>query len=157
MEQLRTAFKSIFAAVLERTPQHFLKTWIETVELVSAQKLTETTARTVWRFKVQPEYFNPAGTLHGGAQAAFLDVCTSCTLLLISRPGFWMTNGSTRTLNVTYIRPAMDGDVVRLECEIVHAGKRLALILGKLVRERDGAVISTCEHNKYNVDADSKM
>lgn len=106
------------AQVLEKTPQHFLKTWAESVEIVSAEKLTETTARTVWRFKVQPEYFNPAGTLHGGAQAAFLDVCTSFTLLLVSKPGFWTTNGSTRTLNVTYLRPALDGDMVRLECEV---------------------------------------
>lgn len=41
--------------------------------------------------------------------------------------------------------------------QIVHAGKRLALIIGRIVRERDGAVISTCEHNKYNVDADTKI
>lgn len=157
MDRLHGVFNSIFSAVLEKTPQHFLKTWAESVEIVSAEKLTETTARTVWRFKVQPEYFNPAGTLHGGAQAAFLDVCTSFTLLLVSKPGFWTTNGSTRTLNVTYLRPALDGDMVRLECEIVHAGKRLALIIGRIVRERDGAVISTCEHNKYNVDADTKI
>ena len=38
--------------------------------------------------------------------------------------------------------------------QIVHAGRRLCLLKGVLKREKDGAVISTCEHQKYNVDAD---
>lgn len=38
--------------------------------------------------------------------------------------------------------------------QIVHVGKRLCLLKGVLKREKDGAIISTCEHQKYNVDAD---
>jgi len=40
------------------------------------------------------------------------------------------------------------------DVQIVHAGKRLCLLHGVLKREKDGAIISTCEHQKYNVDAD---
>ncbi len=36
----------------------------------------------------------------------------------------------------------------------MHAGKRLCFIKSVLKRERDGALISACEHQKYNVDAD---
>lgn len=39
----------------------------------------------------------------------------------------------------------------------MHVGKRIALVKGALKREKDGAVLVTCEHNKYNVDADNKL
>jgi len=93
---------------------------------------------------------------------------------------------------VVYLRPAREGDVLTLECEVscvffyssrirsivcvwvlgkfcwlysiltsnfshiqtVNVGKRLALLKGVLKRE-DGALISTCEHQMYNVDADA--
>lgn len=42
-----------------------------------------------------------------------------------------------------------------MECETVHVGKRIALLRGVLKRERDGVNLVTCEHNKYNVDADA--
>ena len=38
--------------------------------------------------------------------------------------------------------------------QTVNVGKRLALLKGVLKRE-DGALISTCEHQMYNVDADA--
>ena len=41
--------------------------------------------------------------------------------------------------------------------QTVHVGKRVALLRAALKREKDGAVLVTCEHNKYNVDADVKL
>jgi hypothetical protein len=41
-----------------------------------------------------------------------------------------------------------------LNIQTVNVGKRLALLKGVLKRE-DGAIISTCEHQMYNVDADA--
>lgn len=83
---------------------------------------------------------------------------------------------------MVYLRPAREGDVLTLECEVscgfvilglvldgligglltrdfsnvqtVNVGKRLALLKGVLRRE-DGALVSTCEHQMYNVDADT--
>ena len=68
----------------------------------------------------------------------------------------------------------MEGEMLRMECEvrcqlrlsagvgcadwrmkIVHAGKKLCLIKAVLMREKDRAIISTCEHQKYNIDADA--
>jgi hypothetical protein len=70
-----------------------------------------------------------------------------------------------------YFRPAHEGDLLTLECEVrslthkmcipllmvaqtVNVSKRLALLRGVLKRE-DGALVSTCEHQMYNVDADA--
>ena len=52
------------------------------------------------------------------------------------------------------MRPKLNKTVLADVLEIVHAGKRLCLLKAVLKREKDGAVISTCEHQKYNVDAD---
>jgi hypothetical protein len=38
--------------------------------------------------------------------------------------------------------------------QTVNVGKRLALLKGVLKRE-DDALVSTCEHQMYNVDADA--
>lgn len=81
--------------------------------------------------------------------------------------------GTTRSLHCVYVKPVFEDEIVLVECEastvavlaeprpqrlnahqIVHAGKRLCLLKGTMKREKDGAVVATCEHNKYNIDAD---
>lgn len=69
----------------------------------------------------------------------------------IGKQDFWLNGGVSRTLNVSYLRPAPEGEDLLLECEVVHMGKTLALLRAVLKRESDGAVISTCEHNKAAV------
>ena len=153
-----------------------MSAWYENVEIVEAQRTSKSTSRIAYRFPVLHLYLNPTGTLHGGAIATIFDVATSWLLYLICEPGFWTSMGTTRTLNCTYLRPAMEDEMLRLECEvrcllllfrgpplltptmqIVHCGKRMCLLTGTLMRETDRAVIATCEHNKFNIDADSKV
>lgn len=109
---------AIFRQVLEDGVKHFYDDWHKSVEVVDAQRLSDTTARASYRFPVEEEYANQMGSLHGGAQAAFFDICTSFLLLLIAQPGFWAAGGTSRTLNVTYLRPAQVGKLVRLDCEV---------------------------------------
>ncbi|KAF2173101.1 hypothetical protein M409DRAFT_17049 [Zasmidium cellare ATCC 36951] len=147
--------KEIAQAYKEDKPGHFTTTWFEDLEVVSAEQTSPTTGKLVYRFPVQAAYLNPTGSLHGGAIATIFDIGTSWLLFLIARDGFWSpTFGTTRTLNCTYLRPAMEGEWLRLECEIVHAGKRLCLLRGVMKRERDGAEVATAEHNKFNVDVE---
>lgn len=77
-----------------------------------------TTARITYCFPVLAEYLNPAGTLHGGQQAAFYDVATSWLLYLVRRKGSWTSAGTSRSLTVTYLRPAVLGEGVIMECEV---------------------------------------
>lgn len=65
------------------------------------------------------------GNLHGGASATLFDYCTSMALVPVSREGFWNFVGVSRTLNVTYLRPMPTGTIVLIECEVIHAGKKL--------------------------------
>jgi len=80
-------------------------------------------------------------------------MCTSIAMQAVAPPGSWVNGGVSRVLSVSYLRPAPQGEDLLLECEVTHVGKTLALLRGTLKRERDGAVVSTCEHNKAAVAA----
>jgi acyl-coenzyme A thioesterase 13 len=142
------------------------------MDMITAVQHSPTHTQMTFQFRVLPEYLNPSGTLHGASQSLFFDACTTMLLGPIARPPeFWTTYGTSRSLNVMYFRPAYEGDLLTLECEVricvhqvcspllmitqtVNVSKRLALLRGVLKRE-DGALISTCEHQMYNVDADA--
>lgn len=140
--------------------------------MIAAVQHSPTHTQMTFQFRVSREYLNPSGTLHGASQSLFFDACTTMLLGPIARPSkFWTTYGTSRSLNVMYFRPAHEGDLLTLECEVciamdvicstelmvsqtVNVSKRLALLRGVLKRE-DGALVSTCEHQMYNVDADA--
>lgn len=79
------------------------------------------------------------------------DMCTSTALLAIGTRNFWINGGVSRSLNVTFLRPAPEGEDCLMECEVVNMGKSLALLHGVLKREKDGVVLSTCAHDKAAV------
>lgn len=135
--------------------------------------------RIVFGYTVQPEHCNRMNNMHGGATAALFDFCTSLAMTLApSSPKeatsaqtdaagnvvddesddeediikSWRRLGVSRTLAVTYVRPAPNGGAVLIECEQVHAGKRLSSLRGVLRRAKDGAVLATCEHGKVILD-----
>lgn len=103
-------------------------------------------------FTVKQEHSNRLGNLHGGCTATLFDFCTSIALVLIMRPGHWQAFGVSRNLNCTYIRPIPIGTDVLIECEVVNAGKKMALLRGLIRRKSDGAVMATCEHGKFSND-----
>lgn len=121
------------------------------VTLKSLETFSPTHARGVFAFKVSPYYCNPAGNLHGGAQATFFDVCTSMLTYVVATKKFWVYGGVSRTLTVNFLRPAPEGLEVEMVCEVVQIGGSLALIRGELRRAEDGVVLSTCEHTKAAV------
>lgn len=120
------------------------------VQLVSAS--AEPNGRAVFEFTVEESQCNRLGNLHGGCTATLFDICTTVSLAPIARPGFWAYAGVTRTLSLTYLRPMAQGEEIVLECEVVHAGKRLCMIKGTMKRKKDGAITATCEHGKASID-----
>jgi len=108
--------------------------------------------RALFLFTVQPEHCNRLDALHGGCAATVFDFCTTLPLALISRPGYWSRLGVSRTLAVTYLRPAARGEAVLVDCEIVQVGRRLCSLRGTMRRRRDGLVLAVCEHGKFNTD-----
>lgn len=108
--------------------------------------------RVTLSYTVQPQDSNRAGNMHGGCAASLFDHATTIPLCLVSKPGFWLHLGVTRTLNVTYLRPIPIGEKILIECEVMAIGKTMCTIRGVMKRASDGAVLNTCEHGKYNND-----
>ncbi len=103
-------------------------------------------------YTVQEDHGNRMNNLHGGCAATLFDFCTTMPLTLISKPGFWQYLGVSRTLNVTYMRPAPVGEEVLIHCEVIQAGKSLATLRGSMRRKSDGVLLSVCEHGKVSTD-----
>ncbi|KAM4057000.1 thioesterase superfamily protein [Hirsutella rhossiliensis] len=108
-------------------------------------------------YTVQSDHCNRLQSLHGGAAATLFDFCTTMPLALVNRPGFWQFLGVTRTLNVTYFRPARAGEEVLIECQILQIGKRLTSLRGVMTRKSDGQILSICEHGKVNIDPEPNL
>ena len=100
---------------------------------------------------------NMSGSLHGGAVALIFDICTSVTIAIAAKEGFWDLGHVSRTLNCTYLRPAAEGQKVLVESEVVHLGRRMGVVRG-VIRgaegegEGEGKVYYTCEHGKACLD-----
>jgi acyl-coenzyme A thioesterase PaaI-like protein len=123
---------------------------------VSLKKVTRTgpnSTSIVFTFKVSRFYCNVSGNLHGGAQATIYDMLTGMAIQGIGRRDFWLNGGVSRSLSVTYLRPAPEGTELECDVELMHAGKSLALMRGVMRRADDGKLISTCEHDKAAVQA----
>lgn len=108
-------------------------------------------------FTVRPQHCNRMNSLHGGCIASIFDLTTTLSLARIRRPGFWDSMGVSRSLSVTYLRPAPTGTELLIECEVVQVGRTLAALRGTMKRRRDGQLVAVCEHGKVNVDPGPRL
>ncbi|KAE8372433.1 HotDog domain-containing protein [Aspergillus bertholletiae] len=109
-------------------------------------------ARVSFLLNVAPKMCNMMGTLHGGCAATLIDILSTSILLGISKPGYFSLGGVSRNLRVTYLRPLPSGLEIRLVCEVIHTGKRLALLRAEIQQADTGAVCVVGEHEKANTD-----
>ncbi|KAE8353968.1 HotDog domain-containing protein [Aspergillus coremiiformis] len=112
-------------------------------------------ARVSFLFEVVPKISNYMGTLHGGCAATLIDVLSTTLLLGLSQPGHFSLGGVSRNLRLTYLRPVPRDLEIRLVCEVIHLGKRLALLRGEIQRADNGAVCVVGEHEKANTDPEA--
>ena len=90
--------------------------------------------------------------LHGGCAATLIDVLSTPILLGISEPGKFSMGGVSRNLRLTYLRPVPMGSEARIMCEVIHFGKRLALLRAEIQEAQSGNVCVIGEHEKANTD-----
>lgn len=160
MEELVKRFEGLapaerikaFLAVHEKEDDRFTQLFVKKqVKLKELKVHGPTSATGTFTFAVAPFYCNGSGNLHGGAQSMMFDICSSLVLQSIGKRDFWLNAGVSRVLTVNYLRPAPEGTELEMECEVIAAGKSLAMLRGILRRADNGAAISTCEHNKAAV------
>jgi len=112
-------------------------------------------ARVTYRFTVTPDMTNRLGSLHGGCAATLVDTLSTCILQGVSRPGLFSLGGVTRNLKLTYLRPIPLSTDARLICEVVHVGRRLALVRAEIRRLDNGDICVVGEHEKANTDLET--
>lgn len=96
------------------------------------------------------------GNLHGGCAATIIDILSTAILLGVSKPGFFSLNGVvSRNLKVTYLRPVPANTEIRLVCQVIHTGRRLALLRAEILRADNGDLCVLGEHEKANTDPES--
>lgn len=82
-------------------------------------------AEATFELEVVPQLCNPLDNMHGGAMALLADMTTTMAGAPIARQGWWEFGGVSRTLSVTYIRPALLGTTVVVTCVLRSASSRL--------------------------------
>lgn len=86
--------------------------------------------RVVFLGRPTAAFLNPLGTVHGGWIATVLDSAMGCAVHSTLPPGRLYT---TTSMTVNYVRALSgDGEPVRCEASVVHAGGRLATSEGRL-------------------------
>ncbi|PKY01468.1 putative thioesterase family protein [Aspergillus campestris IBT 28561] len=109
-------------------------------------------AQVSFLFSIAPKMCNFLGNLHGGCAATLVDVLSTVILMGVSSPGQFSLGGVSRNLKITYLRPVPRGTEVRLTCELVHVGRRLALLRAEIRRVDNGNLCVVGEHEKANTD-----
>lgn len=127
------------------------------------------TSKVTFSIVVPKIFANHVQTMHGGAViftqliiqqghmlttspkiATLFDGLTSSCLALFSQYGCWNGKEVTRSLEIKYFKPVPLEEQLNAECEIVHAGQRLASLRGVITRASDGSVLAACQHEKFN-------
>lgn len=76
------------------------------------------------------EFFNPAGTIHGGFSATLLDTCMGLAIRSTVEEGFGQT---TLEFKISFVRPiTVETGPVRAEGRLLNRGRRLGISEGSL-------------------------
>src|ERR1700678_1186324 len=99
-------------------------------------------------FDGKPEFCNPAGFIQGGILSAMLDDTMGPAVFVMTEGRLYT---ATISMTVNFLAAAKVGPIVG-EARVVHVGKTIAFIEGKLMDEA-GRVLATASTNARLVEA----
>jgi uncharacterized protein (TIGR00369 family) len=88
---------------------------------------------------VAARHLRTLGILHGGVTATLLDTAMGMASGTTAPPDHYVV---TIQLNVNFIRPAWEGELLTATGEVLHAGRQTAVARGEL-RTADGVLVAT--------------
>ncbi|XP_031826550.1 acyl-coenzyme A thioesterase 13 [Nomia melanderi] len=97
------------------------------------------------KFVVSEEHLNEAGTMHGGFTSTVVD-CISTYALMTYKDS---PPGVSVDLNVTFMKPALPGEMVTVDARTIRAGKRLAFLAVDLTKNDGKDIIAHGRHTKF--------
>lgn len=93
-------------------------------------------------YLIREEFANPAGIAHGGVLSGIIDEVMGMTTFTLGREGFYVA----ANLNIDFLRPAMVGDKVIIESEVIRAGKTIAHVECK-ISSKEGKLLVKATSN----------
>ncbi|XP_066592709.1 acyl-coenzyme A thioesterase 13-like [Prorops nasuta] len=96
-------------------------------------------------FTVADEHLNLGGTLHGGFTSTLID-CISTYAIMTHGEG---RSGVSVDLNVTFMKPALPGELVTVDAKTVRAGKRIAFLAVDLTKNNGKDMVAHGRHTKF--------
>lgn len=122
------------------------KTYDHIIRSVRITNFAEDASRMTAELTVAQEHLNRAGTIHGGCTTTLIDELTGFNFL--AHRGDFETDPSTSVqLEVKFLTPAVEGDVIEIHSTVVKAGKRLYFLKADLYnRSKEDKIIATGQH-----------
>lgn len=103
------------------------------------QPIAAADGESLLRMQVSERHLRSLGILHGGATATLLDTALGYAVMSLASEG---EHAVTAQLNVNFIRPAGEGDLLEATGRVVHRGRQTAVASGE-VRTADRSLIAT--------------
>ncbi|XP_069702667.1 acyl-coenzyme A thioesterase 13-like [Periplaneta americana] len=92
-----------------------------------------------------PEHQNTKGTLHGGLTATLVDILPTAAFMTRQNGVI----GTTVNLDISYLKPAKEGDTIVIDCNTLKAGKALAFFEVEIRKKQTGELIAKGFHTMY--------
>lgn len=93
---------------------------------------------------VSKEHLNMAGTLHGGFTSTLIDCVSTYALMTHNNQA-----GVSVDLHVTFMKPAVPGDLVTIDARTVRSGRILAFLAVDVTKNEGKDVIAHGQHTKF--------
>jgi uncharacterized protein (TIGR00369 family) len=109
------------------------------LELLQVGRVEAGAGRAWLELVVQQRHLRPLGILHGGVTAALLDTVLGLSASSQAPPDHYAV---TVQLNVNFIRPAWEGEILVATGEALHTGRQTAVARGE-VRTAGGVLAAS--------------
>ncbi|XP_017762822.1 PREDICTED: acyl-coenzyme A thioesterase 13-like [Eufriesea mexicana] len=94
---------------------------------------------------VSEEHLNLGGSMHGGFTSTLID-CVSSYALMSHKTN---AAGVSVDLMVTFMKPALPGDLVTIDAKTIRAGRTLAFLAVDITKDDGKHIIAHGRHTKF--------
>ncbi|XP_076763903.1 acyl-coenzyme A thioesterase 13 [Xylocopa sonorina] len=93
---------------------------------------------------VDKEHLNIGGTLHGGFTSTLIDCISSYALMSLNNQG-----GVSVDLHVSFLKPAVPGDLLMIDARTVKTGRTLAFLAVDITKNEGKDIVAHGRHTKF--------
>lgn len=104
------------------------------LDLLKIRPVSAERGRAQFEMTVEERHLRTLGILHGGVSATLLDTALGFAAGTMTPEKHFVV---TVQLNVNFVRPAWEGETLRVTGEVIHSGKQTAVATGEIRTEQN--------------------